>query len=529
MELLLVKVLWSLCVMIICSLFGYLYIIGWVKPERVREKLRKQGIRGPPPCFLSGNVPEMKKIQSSVASNSISMEFSDLGDIAAHDYTSTLFPYFEHWRKQYGPIYMYSTGSRQHLYVNHPDLVKEISQSSYWDLGKPLYVGKQLGPMLGNGILRSNGHVWAHQRKIIAPEFSMDKVKGMVGLMVESGLEFINKWEKRVMESEGGIAELKVDDDLRNFSADVISRACFGSSYSQGKQIFSKLRTLQHTMSEQGFLFKATNLRSWIRNLPTKSNREIWRLEREIESLILKTVKDREIKSMDGSNIENDLLQMILEGAKSNQLDSDSSNRFIVDNCKNIYFAGHETTAVAATWCLMLLALYPEWQDRVRVEIAQVCKGRFPDADMLPKMKTMKMVIQETLRLYSPAAFVSREALEDTKIGGLAIPKGIHLWTLIPTLHRNPDIWGPDANEFKPARFANSISDTCKLPQGYAPFGVGPRLCLGRNFAMVELKVVLSLIVSNFSFSISPRYHHSPAYRMIVQPKNGVYLILNKI
>ncbi|XP_042475822.1 cytochrome P450 714C2-like [Macadamia integrifolia] len=261
------KVLWSLCLVIICScLFGYMYIIAWVKPERLREKLRRQGIRGPPPSFFLGNVPEMKKIQSLVASsNSISKDVRIInGDIAAHDYTSTLFPYFEHWKKQYGPIYMYSTGSRQHLYVNRPDLVKEISQSSSWELGKPLYVGKALGPMLGNGILRSNGHVWAHQRKIIAPEFFMDKVKGMVGLMVESGLALIGKWEKRVMESQGGIADLKVDDDLRNFSADVISRACFGSSYSQGKQIFSKLRTLQHTMSEQGFLFKATSFRYYI-------------------------------------------------------------------------------------------------------------------------------------------------------------------------------------------------------------------------------------------------------------------------
>ncbi|XP_042475763.1 cytochrome P450 714A1-like [Macadamia integrifolia] len=346
--------------------------------------------------------------------------------------------------------------------------------------------------------------------------------------MVESGLALIGKWEKRVMESQGGIADLKVDDDLRNFSADVISRACFGSSYSQGKQIFSKLRTLQHTMSEQGFLFKATSFRK----LPTKNNREIWKLEREIETLILNTVKERQIKSsMATSTIEKDLLQMILEGAKNNiQMgSSDLSNRFIVDNCKSIYFAGHETTAVAATWCLMLMALYPEWQDRVRAEIEHVCRGRFPDADMLPKMKTMKMVIQETLRLYSPAAFVSREALEDTKIGGVAIPKGIHLWTLIPTLHRDPEIWGADSNEFKPNRFANSVSDACKLPQAYVPFGVGPRLCLGRNFAMVELKIVLSLIVSNFSFCISPSYHHSPAYRMIVEPKYGVHLLLKKI
>lgn len=139
------------------------------------------------------------------------------------------------------------------------------------------------------------------------------------------------------------------------------------------------------------------------------------------------------------------------------------------------------------------------------------------------------MVIQEALRLYPPAAFVSREALGDTQIGNIFVPKGVCLWTLIPTLHRDPEIWGPDANEFKPERFAGGVSKACKLPQAYIPFGVGPRLCLGKNFAMAQLKVVLSLVVSKFSLSLSAKYRHSPTYRMIVEPEHGVHVIIRKI
>jgi len=139
------------------------------------------------------------------------------------------------------------------------------------------------------------------------------------------------------------------------------------------------------------------------------------------------------------------------------------------------------------------------------------------------------MVIQEALRLYPPAAFVSREALEETQLGNIVVSKGVCLWTLIPTLHRDPAVWGSDANEFKPERFTWGVSKACKCPQAYIPFGVGPRLCLGKNFAMVELKVVLSLIVSKFSFSLSPKYHHSPAYRMIVEPGDGVQILIQKI
>lgn len=139
------------------------------------------------------------------------------------------------------------------------------------------------------------------------------------------------------------------------------------------------------------------------------------------------------------------------------------------------------------------------------------------------------MVIQETLRLYPPATFVSREAYKETKIGDLVIPKGVCLWILIPILHRDPEIWGSDANEFKPERFMDGVSKACKVPQAYIPFGLGPRLCVGKNFAMVELKIVISLIVSKFSFSLSPRYKHSPRFHMLVEPGNGVQLLIQKL
>lgn len=138
-------------------------------------------------------------------------------------------------------------------------------------------------------------------------------------------------------------------------------------------------------------------------------------------------------------------------------------------------------------------------------------------------------MIQEVLRLYPPAAFVSREALEDTQVGDIIIPQGVCLWTLIPTIHRDYNIWGQDADEFRPERFSNGISKACKFPQAYIPFGLGPRLCLGRNFAMVQLKVLLCLIISKFDFSLSPKYRHSPAYRMIVEPEHGVHILVKKI
>ncbi|EOY29240.1 hypothetical protein QUC31_020891 [Theobroma cacao] len=503
---------------VVCYVF-HQYCKSWLKSRRLRRKLCMQGIRGPPPSFLYGNVAEMQQIQLQAKKTRSHSE------IVGHDYTSTLFPYLDHWRKEYGQIYTYSTGLRQHLYVNDLELVKEMNQLNTLHLGKASYMTKALRPMLGNGVIRANGHLWAHQRKIIAPEFFMDKVKGMVGLMVESTEPLLKKWET-IIEAEGGLrAEINVDGDLRSVSADVIARACFGSSYAKGKEIFAKLRTLQTTIiNKPGIVFGLNNSRF----LSTK--KKISTLEREVELLIWETVEGRQQECVDKSSCQKDLMQLILEGAVNDAyVGKASSQQFIVDNCKNIYFAGHETTAITASWCLMLLALHPGWQSRIQAEVAQVCKNGLPDADSISRLKTVTMVIQETMRLYPPAAFVSREALKETRIGNILVPKGVFIWTLIPTLHRDPDLWGPDANEFKPERFINGVSKACKSPQGYIPFGLGTRLCLGKNFAMVQLKVLLSLIVSRFSFSLSPSYRHSPAFRMLVEPEHGVCIHIQRI
>ncbi|KAJ0112763.1 hypothetical protein Patl1_00057 [Pistacia atlantica] len=344
----------------------------------------------------------------------------------------------------------------------------------------------------------------------------------MVKLMVYATILTLKSWENKI-ENGGGSADIKVDDDMRSLSADIISRACFGSSYSKGEDIFSKLRTLQKTMSKVGIGIPG------LRYLPIKINREIWKLEKEIHSMILEVVSER-VKGP----YEKDLLQMILEGAQNYVDDSKSKmlsqDKFIVDNCKNIYFAGHETTAITASWSLMLLAANPDWQARVRAEVLQICKdGALPDADMLRNMKTLTMVIQETLRLYPPAVFVVREALEDIKFKEIVIPKGMNIQIPIPMLQQNTELWGPDAHEFNPERFGKGILGACKFPQAYIPFGAGSRTCVGQNFAMIELKVILSLILSKFCFSLSPAYHHSPAHRLVLEPGNGVRLIVTRL
>jgi len=108
------------------------------------------------------------------------------------------------------------------------------------------------------------------------------------------------------------------------------------------------------------------------------------------------------------------------------------------------------------------------------------------------------MVIQETLRLYSPVLFVARTTLKDFNLNGIKVPKGINIQIPIPIFHEDIDIWGVDTHEFKPERFSNGVLGSCKFPQAYMPFGIGSRVCPGQHLAMVELKAILSIILLKF-------------------------------
>ncbi|XP_004515309.1 cytochrome P450 714C2-like [Cicer arietinum] len=497
-----------------------------LRPKSLRAKLQRQGIKGPSPHFYFGNIPEMKTLLLQTQSTQTHDKNKyHVPTSISHNWHFNVFPHIHKWKNQYGPIYLFSSGSIQWLMVTDTDMVKEIVLNTSLNLGKPSFLSKDNGPLLGQGILSSSGIFWAHQRKIIAPQLYLDKMKAKVNMIVDSTNIMLRSWESK-LEKYGVVSEIKIDEDLRSLSADIIARACFGSNYVEGREIFTKLRELQKLISKiyagiPGFRF-----------LPNKSNRQMWRLEKEINSKISKLIKQRQSDAHD----EHDLLQMILdsankcEGGDSNFLpNSISRERFMIDNCKNIFFAGHETTAITTTWCLMLLATNQDWQDRVRVEVFQVCANGNMDATILKSMKTLTMVIQETLRLYPPSSLIVRTALQDINFKGILVPKGMNIQIPMPILHQDSKLWGHDAHKFNPQRFANGVNRACKVPQVYMPFGIGPRVCVGQHLAMLELKVILSLILLKFRFSLSSSYCHSPSFHMLIEPAHGVLLHMTKI
>ncbi|OEL13135.1 Cytochrome P450 714B3 [Dichanthelium oligosanthes] len=402
-----VKVLLSLCCVGACGLAMNLYYILWLVPQRVLAEFRMQGISGPPPSFPYGNLADMREAVATAKAARASARRRPGGGGIVHDYRPAVLPYYEKWRKEHGPIFTYSMGNVVFLHVSRPDVVRDINLCVSLDLGKSSYLKATHEPLFGGGILKSNGEAWLHQRKIIAPEFFLDKVKGMVDLMVDSAKPLLKSWEERV-DRNGGITDIKIDDDIRAYSADVISRTCFGSSYIEGKEIFMKIRELQQAVSKPNVLAEMTGLR----------------------------------------------------------IREHSCHSCLVSN---------------APWTAP--------------------------------------------RMAGPGAFVSRQALQDLKLGGVHIPKGVNIYIPVSTMHLDPKLWGTDAKEFNPERFF----DVRPQLHSYLPFGAGARTCLGQGFAMAELKILISLIISKFVLKLSPQYEHSPTLKLIVEPELGVDLTLTKV
>ncbi|XP_030506606.2 cytochrome P450 714C2-like [Cannabis sativa] len=209
--------------------------------------------------------------------------------------------------------------------------------------------------------------------------------------------------------------------------------------------------------------------------------------------MILKVVKQK----TDAAD-EKNLLKMILEGAKAfGGVDSPSlgltQDKFIVDNCKRIYFADHESTGTTTSWALLL-----------------------------GKLEFLTMVIQETLRLYPSIVYVLRNALQDVQYKDILVPKGVNIQIPISIMQQDTNLWGPDAHQFNPGRFEHGVLGASKFPQSYMPFGVGTRICIGQHLAMTELKVVVALLLSKFCFLVSPAYRYAAAFRLVIESEHGV-------
>ncbi|KAL6614873.1 hypothetical protein ACP70R_037143 [Stipagrostis hirtigluma subsp. patula] len=489
---------------------------AWWTPRRLDRALRAQGLRGTRYRLFTGDVREGARLNREARAKPL--------PLGCHDIVPRVQPLLHNAMKEYGKVSFTWFGPTPRVMISDPELVKEVLSNKFGHFGKPK--SSRIGKLLANGVVNHEGEKWAKHRRILNPAFHHEKIKRMLPVFSGCCVEMITRWENS-LPSEGS-SEIDVWPEFQNLTGDVISRTAFGSSYQEGMRIFQ----LQGELAERLIQSFQTIFIPGYWLLPTKNNRRMREIDREIRKILRGIIGKREKAIKNGETSNDDLLGLLLES--NTRLSNGNANlgmttEDVIEECKLFYFAGMETTSVLLTWTLIVLSMHPEWQERAREEVLRHFGRERPDFDSLSRLKIVTMILYEVLRLYPPATFLTRRTYKEMELGGIKYPEGVNLLLPLIFIHHDPDIWGKDVSEFNPERFAEGISNATKYQAAFFPFGGGPRICIGQNFALLEAKMALCTILQRFSFELSPSYTHAPYTVITLHPQHGAPIKLTKL
>ncbi|KAK9077436.1 hypothetical protein SSX86_005773 [Deinandra increscens subsp. villosa] len=491
---------------------------AWLKPKKLEKWLIDQGYKGNSYKVLIGDMKELATMAKGAKSKQIPI---------SHDIISHCLPFDHHIITKYGKKSYIWFGPNPRMYITDPELIKKILSRPN-DFQKPH--PEPIRDSITGGLLISEGHKWIKHRQIINPAFHLDNIKSMFSVICSSCNDMIKRWELLVMAAgTGGSVEVDVWPYIDNLAGDVISRTAFGSCYEEGQRIFRMQKEQINLVLQLLFTIYLPGGRF----IPTRANKKFYG-NRNKQRILLMSITNKRKKAIEmGDDSSNDLLGILLK-SNAKEIEEDGvgmSIEDVIEECKLFYAAGSETTSNLIVWTMVCLSLDQEWQTKAREEILEVFGTQELHFEGLKHLKIVTMVLNEVLRLYPPAIMVIRATHKETQLGDMMIPPGVHITIPIINVHHDPEIWGEDATRFKPERFAEGVAGATKGKGSgcFLPFGGGPRVCIGQNFAMVEAKVAIVKILQRFSFEISSSYKHSPFPTFTIPPQFGVHLVLRKI
>ncbi|AQK59916.1 cytochrome P450 734A2 [Zea mays] len=495
----------------------------WWRPRRLEAHFAAQGVRGPPYRFLLGSVKEMVGLMAEASSKPMSPPTS-------HNALPRVLAFYHYWRKIYGPNFLIWFGPTPRLTVAEPELVREIflTRAEAFDRYEAHPVVRQLE---GDGLVSLHGDKWALHRRVLADAFYPDNLKRLVPHVGRSVAALAEKWRAMASASSSGEVEVDVAEWFQAVTEEAITRATFGRSYDDGRVVFAMQGRLMAYASEA---FRKVLVPGY-RFLPTKKNWQSWKLDREIRRSLTRLIarrsdeaeaEEEEMGSHSGGF--RDLLgAMINAGERKTPPAGAIPVADMLEECKTFFFAGKQTTTNLLAWATVLLAMHPEWQERARREVLDVLgPDELPSKEHLPRLKTVGMIINETLRLYPPAVATIRRAKTDVQLSnGCLIPRDTELLIPIMAIHHDARLWGADAAQFNPARFAGGAARAAKHPLAFIPFGLGARACIGQNLARLEAQLTVAVLLQRFEIRASPNYVHAPTVLMLLYPQYGAPVI----
>jgi cytochrome P450 len=412
-------------------------------------------------------------------------------------------------------------GAKPSYFVTAPRLIEGLLIENQKSWVKDRFARVELGDVLGQGMLTSDGEAWRRSRRLAQPAFHKERIAGYADGMVAVAERF-----SRAIEPD---ATFDMHHWLMHLTLEIVSESIFGVEVgAEAAAVGAALDAISDRWTD--------TLRAvlpFVDRLPLPQNARYRAAKQTLDQTVYAMIRRGRRRADEGA-LGQDLLSMLL--AARDDDGSSFDDRQLRDEIMTIYLAGHETTALALSWTFVLLSQHPTIDAALGRELDEVLGDRTPTLADLPRLDLAGRIVLESMRIYPPAWATGREAAVDLSLGGVPLRAGDQVWTAPWVMHRDPRFWD-DPDEFVPDRWPKnaggirgSEAELQKLlPRCvYFPFGAGPRQCIGREFALMEAVLVLATVARRHSFRLTRDAKIEPLPSVTLRPKHGVKVIATR-
>lgn len=423
-------------------------------------------------------------------------------------------PYINHFLSEQPTVQLYLGGLYKMILTRDPDFVQHILQKNHRIYKKSEVHFDKIRHFLGRGLLTSEGDYWLQQRRLIQPGFHKKRLEGLLLLMDRVAGDFLDRMDEEIKAQP----EVDMYEKMQELTFRIIANSIFSTDLKE-----EELHKLSESITRlQAFIIRQIRqpyLNRWFRLSGQVRIHE--ELRDEGNAITMSYIQARRQNPGDHS----DLLQMLLD-ARYEDTGEGMTDQQLIDESNILFVAGHDTSANALSWSWYLLSQHPEVLEKVREEVRTHLTSARPTFDQIARLTYTEQVLEESMRLYPPAWTTNRVAKEDDEFKGIKIQKGTTFATYIYGVHHSPELWDePEA--FRPERFAKEKKKD-HHPFAFLPFGGGPRLCIGNNFAMMEMKLILARMVNRYDVKLVEGQEVKPLPLITLRPENGIRMRVNR-
>ncbi len=413
--------------------------------------------------------------------------------------------------RRYGDLVFLGWVDKRVYLLNHPRHIKYVLQENAANYTKGPRI-ERLKPLFGEGLTTSEGEHWRAQRRMIQPLLQQKNIAAFAPLIISRTRTMLERWQG----ASAGERLLDVAQEMRELTQGIMVRAIFGQEL-----VESEATRIGQALC--GAL-KGINKRVWalfdLARLPTSPNRQLHQHLSTLDQFVSGQIAEKRRTNA----VQEDLLSLLL-GARS-ESGAEMSDSELRDEALTLWIAGHTTLAAGLTWTWYLLSQHPTVAEKLERELERTLGDRIPRFEDLVSLPYSRMLIEEALRLYPPTWILARSPLSDDAIGGYPIPRRSVVLISPYLLHRNPDFWAsPEA--FDPERFRPEGSKS-RARYAYLPFGGGPRVCLGKAWALMEMQLIVVTVAQKYRLRLGCGCLVAAEAGIVLRPKGRLLMALER-